>query len=164
MGCAKMAGFVISLESLKRLFRAGIASNFARRIAQHGFNLIFRFEHVLQHSQRARRTEVQGQRHRHQEQCGLIHATRAATYNLPLRRLVQPFGYGSLNPVADNATGEGRALNRRVEIRVLVTKVFPRRLAYKKGVTLSHPGGPKCGRGRNPCPHSLSVRDITKSS
>jgi outer membrane protein OmpA-like peptidoglycan-associated protein len=44
------------------------------------------------------------------------------TYNLPLRRLVQPFGYGSLNPVADNATGEGRALNRRVQIRVLVNK------------------------------------------
>ena len=44
------------------------------------------------------------------------------TYNLPLRRLVQPFGYGSLNPVADNATGDGRALNRRVEIKVLVNK------------------------------------------
>src|SRR6185369_6501164 len=32
------------------------------------------------------------------------------TYNLPVRRLVQPFGYGSLNPVADNATDDGRAL------------------------------------------------------
>ena len=44
------------------------------------------------------------------------------THNLPLRRLVQPFGYGSLNPVANNATGDGRALNRRAEIKVLVNK------------------------------------------
>jgi OmpA-OmpF porin, OOP family len=43
-------------------------------------------------------------------------------YALPLRRLIQPFGYGSLNPVATNDTGEGRALNRRAEIRVLVNK------------------------------------------
>jgi OmpA-OmpF porin, OOP family len=43
-------------------------------------------------------------------------------HGLPAQRVVQPFGYGSSDPVAANNTREGRALNRRAEITVLVNK------------------------------------------
>jgi len=43
-------------------------------------------------------------------------------HNVPLQRVVQPFGYGSLDPVSTNETSEGRALNRRAEVRILVNK------------------------------------------
>src|ERR1700752_129293 len=43
-------------------------------------------------------------------------------HGVPPYRLVQPFGFDSSDPVAVNDTGEGRALNRRAEIRVLVNK------------------------------------------
>ena len=43
-------------------------------------------------------------------------------HNLPMQRLIQPFGYGENNAKASNKTVEGRALNRRAEIRVLSNK------------------------------------------
>jgi outer membrane protein OmpA-like peptidoglycan-associated protein len=41
---------------------------------------------------------------------------------IPMRRIVAPAGYGATHPEASNADAEGRALNRRVDVIVLVNK------------------------------------------
>jgi outer membrane protein OmpA-like peptidoglycan-associated protein len=40
--------------------------------------------------------------------------------DIPVRRIVTPVGYGSTHPDAPNTDAQGRALNRRVEVKVLV--------------------------------------------
>lgn len=46
----------------------------------------------------------------------------AENHDIPLRRIVLPFGYGEAMPVADNSTRDGRKQNRRAEVSILVSK------------------------------------------
>ena len=46
----------------------------------------------------------------------------AEQHDIPLRRIILPFGYGEAMPVADNTTREGRQENRRAEVKILVSR------------------------------------------
>src|SRR2546421_12506979 len=56
-------------------------------------------------------------------------------HKIPLRRIITPYGFGELEPVADNKTREGRAENRRVEVKILVNKGLT-----QPGPTMTTPG------------------------
>jgi outer membrane protein OmpA-like peptidoglycan-associated protein len=46
----------------------------------------------------------------------------AENHDIPLHRMINPFGFGELKPVAENDTRDGRKQNRRVEVAILINK------------------------------------------
>jgi outer membrane protein OmpA-like peptidoglycan-associated protein len=59
----------------------------------------------------------------------------AQQHEIPLRRIVLPFGYGKAMPVADNSTHEGRVQNRRVEVKILVSRGLTTPVNVDRGAT-----------------------------
>ena len=50
----------------------------------------------------------------------------AVNHRIPLRRFVTPMGYGKTEAVSENTTAAGRAQNRRVEVKMLISRGMSR--------------------------------------
>lgn len=80
-----------------------------------------------------------------EQRAGAVLQYLAENHKIPLRRIITPHGYGTLNPLEDNSTLEGREKNRRVEVRLLVNKAVN---APPPPVEIRRPGANGSGAGQ----------------
>ncbi|MDQ3712275.1 MAG: OmpA family protein [Acidobacteriota bacterium] len=57
------------------------------------------------------------------------------THNIPLRRIGVSYGFGEAQAIADNTTREGREQNRRVEVKLTVSKGLNQNVEVRKDAT-----------------------------
>ncbi|MCA1622460.1 MAG: OmpA family protein [Acidobacteria bacterium] len=61
------------------------------------------------------------------------------THNIPLRRIGVSYGFGEKQAVADNTTREGRAQNRRVEVKLTVSRGLNQNVEVRKDAQSDNP-------------------------
>jgi OmpA-OmpF porin, OOP family len=63
----------------------------------------------------------------------------AETHDIPLRRIILPFGYGEAMPIADNTSRDGRKQNRRAQVSILVSKGLTSPVNVNRSVSSTRP-------------------------